>query len=152
MARLDKKTKAELIMMCNERGGEIEKLRKEVDEKVNVIKELNNECCELGKTKIELETKYHSLETDFKGSEDSHNAKLKELNIKYSEELQSLRDKVSERDKTISMQGESFISLKNSYDELVCENNINRNDASKYKLTTIAFIILFIIALICACI
>lgn len=152
MANLQKKTKAELIMMCNERGGEIEKLRKEVDEKVNVIKELNNECCELGKTKIELEAKCHSLEADFKGSEDSYNAKLKELNIKYSEELQSLRNKVSERDKTIAMQGESYKDLKDSYDELVYKNGINRSNACKYKLTTIAFIVLFIITLICACI
>ena len=38
------------------------------------------------------------------------------------------------------------------YDELVYENGINRSNAGKYKLTTIAFIILFIIALICACI
>lgn len=145
MANLQKKTKAELIMMCNERGGEIEQLRKKVE---NVQAVLNITDKEL----VEARKKYHALEADFKGSEDSHNAKLKELNIKYSEELQSLRNKVSERDKTISMQGESYKSLKTSYDTLVWENNINRNDASKYKLTTIAFIILFIIALICACI
>lgn len=152
MANLQKKTKAELIMMCNERGGEIEQLRKEADEKANVIKKLNNECCELGKTKIELEAKCYSLEANFKGSEESYNAKLKELNIKYSEELQAFRNKVSERDKTISMQGESYKELKSKYDELVYENGINRSNAGKYKLTTIAFIVLFIIALIAACI
>lgn len=145
MANLQKKTKAELIMMCNERGGEIEHLKQEVQK-------IQEQFDTTDKELIESRKKYHALEADFKGSEESYNAKLKELNIKYSEELQSLRNKVSERDKTISMQGESFKSLKNSYDELVCENNINRNDASKYKLTTIAFIILFIIALICACI
>lgn len=145
MANLQKKTKAELIMLCNERGSEIQRLNKEV-EKIQEQFDITD------KELIESRKKYHALEADFKGSEDSYNTKIKELNIKYSEELQSLRDKVSERDKTIVMQGESFKSLKNSYDELVCENNINRNDASKYKLTTIAFIILFIIALICACI
>ena len=31
MARLDKKTKAELIMLCNERGSEIQRLHKEVE-------------------------------------------------------------------------------------------------------------------------
>lgn len=145
MANLQKKTKAELIMLCNERGSEIQRLNKEVEK-------IQEQFDTTDKELIESRKKYHALEADFKGSEDSHNAKLKELNIKYSEELQALRNKVFERDKTISMQGESFKSLKNSYDELVCENNINRNDASKYKLTTIAFIILFIIALICACI
>lgn len=145
MANLQKKTKAELIMLCNERGSEIQRLNKEVEK-------IQEQFDTTDKELIESRKKYHALEADFKGSEDSYNSKLKELNIKYTEELQSLRNKVSERDKTISMQGESYISLKNSYDELVCENNINRNDASKYKLTTIAFIILFIIALICACI
>lgn len=145
MANLQKKTKAELIMLCNERGSEIQRLNKEVEK---IQKQFDITDKEL----IESRKKYHALESDFKGSEDSYNTKLKELNIKYSEELQSLRNKVSERDKTISMQGESYKSLKNSYDELVWENNINRNDASKYKLTTIAFIILFVIALICACI
>ena len=145
MARLDKKTKAELIMMCNERGGEIEHLRKEV-QKIQEQFDITD------KELIESRKKYHALEADFKGSEDSYNTKLKELNIKYSEELQSLRNKISERDKTISMQGESYKELKSKYDELVYENGINRNDAGKYKLTTIAFIILFIIALICACI
>lgn len=145
MANLQKKTKTELVMLCNERGGEIEHLKQEVQK-------IQEQFDTTDKELIESRKKYHALEADFKGSEESYNAKLKELNIKYSEELQALRNKVSERDKTISMQGESYISLKNSYDELVCENNINRNDASKYKLTTIAFIILFIIALICACI
>lgn len=145
MANLQKKTKAELIMLCNERGGEIERLRKEVQK---IQEQLDINANEL----VESRKKYHSLEADFKGSEESYNAKLKELNTKAAEELQALRNKVSERDKTISMQGESYKSLKNSYDELVYENSINRNDASKYKLTTIAFIILFIIALICACI
>lgn len=145
MANLQKKTKTELVMLCNERGGEIEHLKQEVQK-------IQEQFDTTDKELIESRKKYHALEADFKGSEESYNAKLKELNIKYGEELQALRNKVSERDKTISMQGESYISLKNSYDELVCENNINRNDASKYKLTTIAFIILFIIALICACI
>lgn len=145
MANLQKKTKAELVMLCNERGDEIEHLKQEVQK-------IQEQFDTTDKELIESRKKYHALEADFKGSEESYNAKLKELNIKYGEELQALRNKVSERDKTISMQGESYISLKNSYDELVCENNINRNDASKYKLTTIAFIILFIIALICACI
>lgn len=145
MANLQKKTKAELIMLCNEHDSEIQHLKQEV-EKIQAQFDATD------KELVEAHKKYHALEADFKGSEESYNAKLKELNIKYTEELQSLRNKVSERDKTISMQGESFKSLKNSYDELVCENNINRNDASKYKLTTIAFIILFIIALICACI
>lgn len=145
MARLDKKTKAELIMMCNERGREIERLRKEVEK-------IQEQFDVTDKELIESRKKYHALEADFKGSEDNFARQIKELNTKSAEEIQILRNKVSERDKTISMQGESFKSLKNSYDELVCENNINRNDASKYKLTTIAFIILFIIALICACI
>lgn len=109
MANLQKKTKAELIMMCNERGGEIEHLRKEVE-------------------KIQ-----------------------EQFNIT-DKELQALRNKVSERDKTISMQGESYKDLKDSYDELVYKNGVNRSNVGKYKLTTIAFIILFIIALICACI
>lgn len=145
MANLQKKTKAELIMMCNERGGEIEQLRKKV-ENVQVVLNITD------KELVEARKKYHALEADFKGSEDSHNAKLKELNIKYSEEVQTLRDKVSERDKTISMQGESYKELKSKYDELVYENGVNRSNACKYKLTTIAFIVLFIIALICACI
>lgn len=145
MANLQKKTKAELIMMCNERGGEIERLRKEVEK----IQEQFNF---IDKELVEARKKYHALETDFKGSEDSFARQIKELNTKAAEEIQALRNKVSERDKTISMQGESYKSLKTSYDTLVWENNINRNDASKYKLTTIAFIILFIIALICACI
>lgn len=145
MANLQKKTKAELIMLCNERGSEIQRLNKEVEK-------IQEQFDFTDKELVEARKKYHALEADFKGSEDSYNTKLKELNIKYSEELQSLRDKVSERDKTISMQGESYKELKSRYDGLVYENGVNRNDASKYKLTTIAFIILFVIALICACI
>lgn len=145
MARLDKKTKAELIMLCNERGSEIQRLHKEVEK-------IQEQFDFTDKELVEARKKYHALEADFKGSEDSHNAKLKELNIKYSEELQSLRDKVSERDKTIAMQGESYKELKSKYDELVYKNGINRRNACKYKLTTIAFIVLFIITLICACI
>lgn len=145
MANLQKKTKAELIMLCNERGSEIEHLRRELALAKDDFDIINKELTESRK-------KYHALEADFKGSEDSYNTKLKELNIKYSEELQALRNKVSERDKTISMQGESYKELKAKYDELVYKNGINRSDAGKYKLTTIAFIVLFIIALICACI
>ena len=145
MANLQKKTKAELIMLCNERGSEIQHLKQEV---ANIQEQFDITDKQL----IESRKKYHALEADFKGSEDSHNAKLKELNIKYSEELQSLRDKVSERDKTIAMQGESYKDLKDSYDELVYKNGINRSNACKYKLTTVAFIVLFIITLICACI
>lgn len=145
MANLQKKTKAELIMMCNERGSEIERLRKEAKENQVFVEKLNEDCDTLNR-------RYRSLEADFKGSEESSAQQIKELNIKYSEELQSLRNKVSERDKTISMQGESYKELKSKYDELVYENGNNRNDAGKYKLTTVAFIILFIIALICACI
>lgn len=145
MANLQKKTKAELIMLCNERGSEIQRLKQEVEK---IQKQFDITDKEL----IESRKKYHALEADFKGSEEHFARQIKEINTKAAEEIQVLRNKVSERDKTISMQGESFKSLKNSYDELVCENNINRNDASKYKLTTIAFIILFIIALICACI
>lgn len=145
MANLQKKTKAELIMMCNERGGEIEHLRKEVEK---IQKQFDITDKEL----IESRKKYHALEADFKGSEDSYNTKIKELNIKYTEELQALINKVSERDKTIAMQGELYKDLKDSYDQLVYENGVNRSNAGKYKLTTIAFIILFIIALICACI
>ena len=145
MANLQKKTKAELIMLCNERGSEIQHLKQEV-EKIQEQFDITD------KKLIESLKKYHALEDDFKGSEKSYNAKLKDLNIKYSEELQSLRDKVSERDKTIAMQGESYKDLKDSYDELVYKNGINRSNAGKYKLTTIAFIVLFIITLICACI
>lgn len=145
MANLQKKTKAELIMLCNERGSEIQRLNKEVEK-------IQEQFDFTDKELVEARKKYHALEADFKGSEDSYNTKLKELNIKYSEELQALRNKVSERDKTISMQGESFKTLKDSYDQLVYENGVNRSDAGKYKLTTIAFIVLFIIALICACI
>lgn len=145
MANLQKKTKAELIMLCNERGSEIERLRKEVVLTKDDFDVINKELTESRK-------KYHALEADFKGSEDSYNTKIKELNIKYTEELQALRNKVSERDKTIAMQGELYKDLKDSYDQLVYENGVNRSDAGKYKLTTIAFIILFIIALICACI
>lgn len=145
MANLQKKTKADLIMLCNERGSEIQRLNKEVEK-------IQEQFDFTDKELVEARKKYHALEADFKGSEDSYNTKLKELNIKYSEELQALRNKVSERDKTISMQGESFKTLKDSYDQLVYENGVNRSDAGKYKLTTIAFIVLFIIALICACI
>ena len=145
MANLQKKTKAELIMLCNERGSEIQHLKQEVEK-------IQEQFDFTDKELIESRKKYHALEADFKGSEDSYNTKLKELNIKYSEELQALRNKVSERDKTISMQGESYKELKAKYDELVYENGINRSDAGKYKLTTIGFIVLFIIALICACI
>lgn len=145
MARLDKKTKAELIMLCNERGNKIEKLTTEIER----VRELYDSK---DKELVESRKKYHALDVDFKGSEDSYNAKLKELSLKHSEEIQALRNKVSERDKTISLQGESYKELKSKYDDLVYENGINRSDAGKYKLTTIAFIILFIIALICACI
>lgn len=145
MANLQKKKKAELIMLCNERGSEIQHLKQEV-EKIQAQFDATD------KELVEAHKKYHALEADFKGSEKSYSVKLKELNIKYSEELQALRNKVSERDKTISIQGESFKNLKDSYDQLVYENGVNRSNAGKYKLTTIAFIILFIIALICACI
>ena len=145
MANLQKKTKADLIMLCNERGSEIQRLNKEVEK-------IQEQFDFTDKELVETRKKYHALEADIKGSKDSYDTKLKELNIKYSEELQALRNKVSERDKTISMQGESFKTLKDSYDQLVYENGVNRSDAGKYKLTTIAFIVLFIIALICACI
>lgn len=145
MANLQKKTKAELIMLCNERCSEIQRLNKEVEK---IQEQLDATAEEL----VEARKKYHALEADFKGSEDSYNTKLKELNIKYSEELQTLRSKICERNNTISMQGESYKELKAKYDELVYENGINRSNAAKYKLTTIAFIILFIIALIGACI
>lgn len=145
MANLQKKTKAELIMLCNERGSEIQRLNKEVEK-------IQEQFDFTDKQLVEARKKYHALEADIKGSEDSYNTKLKELNIKYSEELQALRDKVSKRDKAISIQGESYKELKSKYDQLVYENGINRSDAAKYKLTTIAFIVLFIIALIGACI
>ena len=145
MANLQKKTKAELIMLCNERGSEIQRLNKEVEKIQEQFDFTDKELAEARK-------KYHALEADFKGSEDSYNTKIKELNIKYTEELQALRNKVSERDKTIAMQGELYKDLKDSYDQLVYENGVNRSNVGKYKLTTIAFIILFIIALICACI
>ena len=145
MANLQKKTKAELIMLYNERGSEIQRLNKEVEKIQEQFDFIDKELAEARK-------KYHALEADFKGSEDSFAKQIKELNTKAAEEFQSLRDKVSERDKTISMQGESYKELKSKYDELVYENGVNRSNVGKYKLTTIAFIILFIIALICACI
>lgn len=138
MARLDKKTKAELIVMLNERGSEIEHLRKEV-EKIN--KEL-----------IESRKKYHALEADFKGSEESFAQQIKNINLKASEEIQALRNKVSERDRTIAMQGGSYKDLRDSYDELVYKNGINRSNACKYKVTTIILTILFIIAFVGLCI
>lgn len=145
MANLQKKTKAELIIMCNEQGGEIQRLNKEV-EKIQEQFDITD------KELIESRKKYHALEGDFKGSEESFARQIKELNLRATKDVQDLRNQVLERDKAISMQGESYKDLKDSYDELVYKNGINRSNACKYKLTTIAFIVLFIIALICACI
>ena len=138
MARLDKKTKAELIMLCNERGSEIEHLKQKV-QKIQEQFDITD------KALVEARKRYHALEGDFKDSEEQLVKQIKEINLKAAKDVQDLRNQVIEKDKAISMQEASYKDLKASYDELVYKNGINRSNACKYKLTTIAFIILFII-------
>lgn len=145
MANLQKKTKTELVMLCNERGSEIERLRKEAEENQTLIEKLNEDCDTLNR-------RYRSLEADFKGNEESSANKIKEINTTYSKEVQSLQDKITIRDKTIVEQSNNYKELKNDFDKLRvdCENISAR--CTVFKLLTIVFIVAFIIALICACI
>ena len=141
MANLQKKTKIELITMCNERQGEIENLRREVAK-------IQEQFDITDKQLQEVTQQKKHLEDDMKGTESSYN----EERTKCAQEIQELRKKVVDRDQTINQQVDTYKELRKDYDKLVYENGINRSNAAKYKFATITFIVLFVIALIYACV
>lgn len=137
MANLQKKTKAELIMLCNERGAEIEKLNK-------VVKS----------TQDKFDTTNRQLQTAMR-KVDECNKSLKEKDeaiLTQTSEIQKLRKKVAAQGNELVVLEQTNRNSRKQYDDLVYENGVNKSNAAKYKLSTIAFIIAFVIALIFACI
>lgn len=141
MANLQKMTKAALVQLCNERGSEIEKYR-------NQLRKVQEDFDKTDRQLQEVTQQKKSLEADMDGTLQSFN----DEKVKHAQEVQDLRKKITERDNTINEQVTTYSELRKEYDTLVYTNGVNRSNAAKYKLTTIAFIILFVIALICACV
>jgi len=141
MSKLEKKTKAELIMMCNERGGEIEHLRKEVAK-------IQEQFDITDKQLQEVTQQKKHLEADMEGTEMSYN----EERTQRAQEIQQLRKNVVERDNTIKEQIDTYKELREQFDDCIRENATNRANALKYKVTTFIFIVAFIIVLIYICI
>ena len=141
MANLQKMTKAALVQLCNERGSEIKKYR-------NQLRKVQEDFDKTNRQLQEVTQQKKSLEADMDGTLQSFN----DEKVKHAQEVQDLRKKITERDNTINEQATTYSELREQYDELVYTNGVNKSDVAKYKLTTIAFIILFVIALICACV
>ena len=137
MANLQKKTKAELIMLCNERGVEIEKLNK-------VVKSTQDK---FDTTNRQLQTAMYKVDECDKALKEKDEAILTQTT-----EIQKLRKKVTDQGNDLLVLEQTNRESRKQYDNLVYENGVNKSNAAKYKLTTIAFIIAFIIALVFACI
>lgn len=141
---LQKMKKEDLIKLCNERGSEIAANRKQ-------ISELKNDLSTANKAVAEIKRQYDARKKDFEGIEKSYKEKISDMNTRHVEEIQQLEGKITDKDKAIQGQLQSYRDLADDYDKLVYENGINKSNVAKYKLATIAAVIAFLVALIWAC-